>query len=86
MVHRGRHPCLCPSVGYGAQDQVLLRGEGYPAVRRRLRKGTGRTERQDRTDQEGAEIGVKYSYNFMECGYFPIIGWGFSLRNQKREP
>ena len=28
----------------------------------------------------------KYSYNFMECGYFPIIGWGFSLRNQKREP
>lgn len=29
------------------------------------------------------EIGVKYSYNFMECGYFPIIGWGFSLRNQK---
>ena len=35
-----------------SQDQVLLRGEGYPAVRRRLRKGTGRTERQDRTDQE----------------------------------
>ena len=44
-VHRGRHPCLCPSVGYGAQDQVLLRGEGCPAVRCRLRKGTGRTER-----------------------------------------
>ena len=29
---------------------------------------------------------IIYSYNFMECGYFPIIGWGFSLRNQKREP
>ncbi len=25
VVYRGRHPCLCPSVGYGAQDQVLLR-------------------------------------------------------------